>query len=105
MAEEGGLAVLPGDTTAIVGHPDEGHAALLDLYGNGGGPGIDGVFHQFLHHGGRTLHHLTGGDQVSYVGIEYLNMSHGATSFLSVSGICGCRNSAMLSYRKDMAKV
>ena len=62
VAEKGGLALIPGDAAAVVRHPDKGHAPPLDFHGHGGGPGVDGVFHQLLHHRGGTLHHLTGGN-------------------------------------------
>ena len=40
----------------------------LDLHHDGGGPGVDGVFHQLLYNGGGPLHHLTGGDQIGNMG-------------------------------------
>jgi len=39
-------------------------AALLQLHADLAGAGVEGVLHQLLHHGGRTLHHLAGGDAV-----------------------------------------
>ena len=70
VAEEGGGGLIGRNAAAVVRDPDEGHAAVLDLHGDGGGPGVDGVFHQLLHHGGRALHHLAGGDEIRDVRIE-----------------------------------
>ena len=53
---------------AVIGDPEEGHAAVPDLHGDLGGSGIHGVFQQLLDHGGRTLHHLAGGDEVGNMG-------------------------------------
>ena len=82
VAEEGGLHLGGGDAPAVVGDPDVGHAAVLDLHGDGPGPGVDGVFQQLLHHRGGALHHLAGGDEVGHVAVQDLNVRHGFTSFL-----------------------
>ena len=44
----------------------------LDLHRHGGGPGVNGVFHQLLHDAGRALHHLAGGDQIRHMGVELM---------------------------------
>ena len=76
VAQKGGGQLLGGDAAAVVGDPDEAHAAPLELHHHGGAVGVNGVFHQLLDHAGRPLHHLSGGDQVGHVGIQLLNMGH-----------------------------
>ena len=69
VAEEGGLRLGGGDAAAVVGNPDEAHAAVLDLHGQGVRPGVDSVLHELLDHRRGPLHHLAGGDQIGHVGI------------------------------------
>ena len=69
MAQKGGGQLLRRDAAAVVRHPDKAHAAPLDLHHHGGGPGVDGVFHQLFHHAGRPFHHFAGGDEVRHMGI------------------------------------
>ena len=69
VAEKGRGQLSGGDAAAVVRHPDDAHAAPLYLHHHGGGSGVDGVLHQFLHHAGRPLHHLAGGDQVGHMGL------------------------------------
>ena len=73
MAQEGRAALPGGDAAAVVRDPDERHAAPLDLNGHCRRPGVDGVLHQLLHHRGRPLHHLPGGDQVGHMGVQHLD--------------------------------
>ena len=84
VAQKGGGQLLGRHAAAVVGDPDEGHAAVIDLHRHLLGPGVDGVFHQFLGHAGRTLHHLAGGDQVGHMTVQYTNVGHKITP-LSVS--------------------
>jgi len=49
---------------AVVGNGNERLAAVPDHHVDTSGTGVDGVFHQFLDHRGRALHHLAGGDAV-----------------------------------------
>ena len=67
VAQKGGGQLLRRDAAAVVRHPDQAHAAPLDLHHNGGGSGVDGVFHQFFYNRGGALHHLAGGDQVGHM--------------------------------------
>ena len=76
MAEEGSGELLGGDAAAVVGDPDEGHAAALQLHHHGGRAGVDGVFHELFDHAGGPLHHLAGGDEVRHVGGELLDVGH-----------------------------
>ena len=76
VAQEGGGEFLRRDAAAVVRHPDHAHAAPADLHHHGRAAGVDGVFHQLLHHAGGPLHDLTGGDQVRYVGLQLLNVRH-----------------------------
>ena len=69
VAEKGGLRLGGGDAAAVVGNPDEAHAAVLDLHGQGVRPGVDSVLHELLDHRRGPLHHLAGGDQIGHVGI------------------------------------
>lgn len=74
VAEKGGLALVGGNAAAVVGHPDHGHAPPLNLHCQGMGAGVHGVFHQFLHHRSRPLHHLAGRNEVGHVGVQHLNL-------------------------------
>ena len=76
MAQESRGQLAGGNAAAIVRHPDQAHAAPLDLYHHSGGPGVDGILHQLLHHAGRPLHDLAGGDQVRHMGCKLFNMRH-----------------------------
>ena len=81
MAQESGGQLPGSDTAAVVRDPDEAHAAPLDLHHHCRGAGVNGVFHQFLDHAGRALHHLAGGDQVRHMRFELLNVRHAASPF------------------------
>ena len=91
VAEKGGGQLPGGDAAAVVGDPDQGHAAGADLHRHSGGPGVDGVLDELLDHAGGPLHHLAGGDQVRHMGGELLDMGHFCYLFLRayVSGIFG----------------
>ena len=68
MAQESGFGVHAFHAAAVVGDPQEGHAAVPDFNGHLGGAGVHGIFQQLLGHGGRTFHHLAGGDQIGDMG-------------------------------------
>ena len=68
MAQKRGGQLVRGDAAAVVRNPNEAHAAPLYLHHNGGGSGVNGVFHQLFNNGGRPFHHLAGGDEVSDMG-------------------------------------
>ena len=76
VAEEGGGQFLRRDAAAVVRHPDEGHAAALQLGHHGGRSGVYGVFDELLHDAGRPFHHLAGGDEICHMGGELLDMGH-----------------------------
>ena len=80
MAQEGGGQLLRRDPAAVIGDADIGEAAVLDLRRHGRSAGVDGVFQQFFHHAGRTLHHLAGGDEIRHMGRQTLNLRHKGTS-------------------------
>ena len=61
---EGNRCVLGRHAAAIIGNPQIGDPAVLDLYGNLGRTGVNGVFHQLLGDRGRPLHHLARRNQV-----------------------------------------
>ena len=76
MAQKGLRQLRRRDAAAVIRHADKAHATPANLHHHGGGSGVDGVFHQFLHHAGRPLHHLAGGDQVGHMGRKLFNMGH-----------------------------
>ena len=73
VAEKGGLRLGGGDAAAVVGNPDEAHAAVLDLHGQGVRPGVDSVLHELLDHRRGPLHHLAGGNLVGELRRQNLN--------------------------------
>ena len=80
MAQESGLGIAWLHAAAVIGHAQKAHAAVLQFYGNIFRSGVHGVFYQLLGGAGRTLHDLTGGDQVGNVGRKLLNFRHKITS-------------------------
>ena len=76
VAQKGRGELSRGDAAAVVRHPDEAHAAPLDLHHHGGAARVDGVFHQLLDHAGRPLHHLASGDQLGDMAVQLLNVRH-----------------------------
>ena len=82
VAQKGGGDILPGNAHAVIGNSKVADAPFFQLHGNGGGFGVNGVFQQFLHHRGRALHHLPGGNQLRHLGREQMNFGHIAPSFL-----------------------
>ena len=63
-----GAGILGFHAAAVIGDPQEGHAAVADLHRYFGGTGVYGIFQQFLDHGCGPFHHLTGGDEVGNMG-------------------------------------
>src|SRR5215471_9141221 len=61
----------------VIAHPDELTARILELDADGRGMGVDGVLHQLLHHGGGTLHDLSGGDLVDQELGKETDRAHG----------------------------
>jgi hypothetical protein len=86
MAQEGGADLVRRDAASVVRDPHIGGTAPADLHRDGGGTGIDGVFHQLLDDGTGTLHHLAGGDHVGQLGGQLFDFGHAQHSFaLAVS--------------------
>ena len=56
--------VLAGDTGAIVPHPQQLDAPLLQVDLDAIRAGVQAIFNKFLGHGRRPLHHLAGGDLI-----------------------------------------
>ena len=86
MAEKGGGQLPGSDAAAVIRHPDEGHAAVLQFRHHGGRPGVYGVLDQLLDDAGGALYDLPGGDEVRYVGGKLLNMGHSLPFFPVESG-------------------
>ena len=64
------------DAAAVIGHPHECHAPLLERHVDAGRARIERVFEQFLHDARRPLHDLTGGDAVDDRGRQFLDARH-----------------------------
>jgi len=76
MRFEGGREVVGVHAVAVVADGDELPTAVLDRHGDGGGPGVDAVFDQFLDDAGRAFDHLACGDQVHQIAIEDDDATH-----------------------------
>ena len=70
MAQKRRLYILGGNAAAVVCHPQIGHTTILDLHRHLLCTGIHGVFHQLFGSRGRTLHHLTGGDEIRHMALK-----------------------------------
>ena len=77
VADEGRWDILGINTGAVIADLDQLYAAGLDAYGNLRCTGVDGVFQKLLDHRCRTLHHLTGGDQLRSMFIQNMDDCHG----------------------------
>ena len=82
MAEKGDAHVVLHDAAAVVGDAHKGGAAVFDLDGDVLRAGVDGVFHQLLDDGGRTLHDLARRDQLRDVLVQHIDHTHMVTAFL-----------------------
>src|SRR5207253_5224819 len=70
MALERERRLLRRHALPVVRHPDGAPPGLLNVHRYASGPGVDGVLHQFLHHGGGPLDDFAGGDLVDDVARE-----------------------------------
>ena len=70
----------------IVRHADEGTAAVPDLHRYGVCARVHRVFHQLLHHTGRTLHHLARRDLIYRIAVKQPDLCHLNISFHRPSG-------------------
>ena len=70
MALERERRLLRRHALPVVRHPDGAPPGLLNVHRHASGPGVDGVLHQFLHHGGGPLDDFAGGDLVDDVARE-----------------------------------
>ena len=68
--------VIGRNAAAIIAHPQQLDAALLDVDVNAFGTGVEAVFQQLLDHRRRSLHHLAGGDLVRQPWAEQLDAGH-----------------------------
>ena len=96
MAQKGRLGVLPAHAAAVVADPEEGHAAVLDLDGDGLRTGVYGIFHQLLHHRGGPLHDLAGRDQVRQMGVQLHDFWHFRILLFEIHRIPNTSSRAML---------
>ena len=62
MRRHGQWQFVGGDAMAVVDHAHKFNATLGNGHINPRGASIDGVFQQLLHHAGRPLNHLAGGN-------------------------------------------
>jgi hypothetical protein len=67
VAQKGGFDLLAKNAATVIGDLDGLAAAILDVYVDGGGPGINGVFDEFFDDGGGAFYHLTGRDLGSHL--------------------------------------
>lgn len=89
---QGQRQVIGRNAAAIVAHPQQLDAALLDIDINAPGAGIEAVFQQFLDHRSRALDHLAGGNLVRQSRAEQLDASavdHGLIHSLDASSVPG----------------
>ena len=77
VADEGRWDILGINSGAVIADLDQLYAAGLDAYGNLRCTGVDGVFQKLLDHRCRTLHHLTGGNQLRSMLIQNMDDCHG----------------------------
>ena len=59
-----------GDAVSVVDDADQFEAAFFDFDGNLGGPGVEGIFNQFLDDGSGPLDHFASGDAIDQRGGE-----------------------------------
>ena len=76
VALEGQQGVVAVHALAVVGDADELAPARLDLDADAVGAGVQSVLQQLLHHRGRPVHHLAGGDLVGNLVGEYADAAH-----------------------------
>ena len=77
MAQKCCARILGCHAAAVIQDADEGHAAVLDFYGDARCARVDGVFHQLLDNGSRPLDHFARGDQICDMAAELDNFRHG----------------------------
>ena len=68
MSLETEHGLIGGHAGAVINHLDEGTSRILDDHGNLRRPGINGILHEFLHHGCRSLDDLPRSDHICYIG-------------------------------------
>src|SRR2546427_275595 len=90
MARQRELGVLAAHPLAVVAHPDQRLAAVLDGDAYGPRARVGRVLDELLHHGRRALHHLAGGDLVGH-----LRREHG--DLRRHRGSCGSRTASRSS--------
>src|SRR5207249_10032992 len=87
----------------VVRHPDGTPPDLLDIHRHAGGPGVDGVLHQFLHDGGGPLDDFAGGDLVDDVAREDRDLGcHRSSSSRRLARVASadCGNSSTTRLRR-----
>ena len=76
VAHESDACVLGGDAAAVIRDTDISGAAVADLNADVLRAGVERVFNELLDYGGRTFHHLTGGDQICDMRGQYVYYGH-----------------------------
>ena len=76
VAQERQGGILRGHAGAVVHYPDTAAAPLLDFHGDVAGLGVQGIFHQFLHHRGRPRDHLARGNAGGRLTVQDLYAPH-----------------------------
>ena len=76
MPLKGQQGVIAVHAAAIVADADQLPPAGFDLDPNAGGPRVERIFEQFLHHRGGPVHHLARGDLVRHLVRKNSNAPH-----------------------------
>ena len=85
MAQKCCARILGCHAAAVIQDADEGHAAVLNFYGDACCARVDSVFHQLLDNGSGPLDHLAGGNQIRNMAAELDNFRHGNLLYERVS--------------------
>ena len=73
------LGVLRRHAAAVVGDPNKGDAAVLDLDGHSGCARVNGVFRELFYHRAGPLDDFAGGDQIRHMGrklVDFCRKGH-----------------------------
>ncbi len=88
MSRQGQRQVIGGNAAAVVTHPQQLAAALLDVHLDAPSAGVQAVFQQLLDHRGGPFNHLAGGDLVGQARAQQLN-THGVAHGCAANAVLG----------------